>query len=73
MLSAIYIACCLEEETICLEQYEFKCKENHVPDDVFVHIDIPLTIEHQIHLMKNAGFRAAVSYTHLTLPTILLV
>lgn len=53
-----YIACCLEEETICLEQYEFKCKENHVPDDVFVHIDIPLTIEHQIHLMKNAGFRA---------------
>ena len=24
---------------------------------VFVHIDIPLTLEHQIQLMKNAGFR----------------
>ncbi len=52
-----YIACCLEEETICLEQYEFKRKENHISDDVFVHIDIPLTLEHQIQLMRNAGFR----------------
>ncbi len=32
-------------------------KENHIPDDVFVHIDIPLTLEHQIQLMKNAGFK----------------
>lgn len=52
-----YIACCLEEETICLEQYEFKRKENHIPENVFVHIDIPLTLEHQIQLMKNAGFK----------------
>lgn len=52
-----YIACCLDEEILCLEQYEFKRKENHIPDDVFVHIDIPLTLEHQIQLMKNAGFR----------------
>ena len=52
-----YVACCLDEEILCLEQYEFKRKENHIPDDVFVHIDIPLTLEHQIQLMKNAGFR----------------
>lgn len=52
-----YIACCSEEESICLEQYEYKRKENHVPEDVFVHIDIPLTLEHQIELMQNAGFR----------------
>ena len=48
---------CGDEEILCLEQYEFKRKENHIPDDVFVHIDIPLTLEHQIQLMKNAGFR----------------
>lgn len=51
-----YIACCNEEERICLEQYEYKRQKNHIPDDVFVHIDIPLTLEHQIELMKNAGF-----------------
>ena len=52
-----YVACCLDEEKLCLEQYEFKRKENNIPDDVFVHIDIPLTPEHQIQLMRNACFR----------------
>lgn len=51
-----YIACCDEEETLCLEQYEYKRSINKIPDNVFVHIDIPLTLEHQIELMKNAGF-----------------
>lgn len=52
-----YIACCMEEETVCLKQYEYKRRENHIPDNVFVHMDIPLTLEHQTALMKNAGFR----------------
>ena len=30
-----------------------------VPEDGFVHIDIPLTLEHQLELMGNAGFRKA--------------
>lgn len=51
-----YIACCDEEERLCLEQYECKRRENNISDDVFVHIDIPLTLEHQLELMKNAGF-----------------
>lgn len=51
-----YIACCDEEETLCLEQYERKRRVNKIPDKVFIHIDIPLTLEHQIGLMKNAGF-----------------
>lgn len=51
-----YIACCPEEEEICLEQYEYKRRQNHVPDDAFIHIDIPLTAKHEIQLMKNAGF-----------------
>lgn len=52
-----YIACCQEEENICLEQYEYRRRVNKIPDDVFVHIDIPLTLEHQIELIGNAGFR----------------
>lgn len=51
-----YIACCPEEEEICLEQYEYKRRKNHIPDDMFIHIDIPLTAEHEIALMENAGF-----------------
>ncbi|MFA7672728.1 MAG: methyltransferase domain-containing protein [Clostridia bacterium] len=52
-----YIACCIEEEEMCLREYEDRRKINNVPDDIFVHIDIPLTMEHQIGLMQNAGFR----------------
>lgn len=58
-----YIACCDEEEAICLEQYEYKREKYHVPQEVFVHIDNPLTIEHEIELIKNAGFtRVRVLY-----------
>lgn len=53
-----YIACCSEEEEICLKFYEYKRTINKIPDDLFVHIDIPLTLQHQIELMKNAGFKA---------------
>lgn len=52
-----YVACCIEEEEMCMKEYEERRKTNNIPDDVFVHIDIPLTMEHQIELMQNAGFR----------------
>lgn len=52
-----YIACCPEEEALCLELHEWKRKESRIPEDTFIHIDIPLTLEHQIQLMTNAGFR----------------
>lgn len=51
-----YIACSDEEEMLCLEQCAYKRRVNNIPDDVFIHIDIPLTLEHQIELMGNAGF-----------------
>ena len=57
-LECDYIACCDEEEELCLESYDYKRKKNNVPEDVFIHIDIPLTLEHQIDLMKTAGFKA---------------
>ena len=53
-----YIACCDEEEAMCLESYEYRRRKNGVPDDAFVHIDIPITFERQAELMKNAGFKA---------------
>lgn len=51
-----YIACCDEEEALCLEGYEDRRKQNHIPEDMFIHIDIPLTLEHQFELIHNAGF-----------------
>ena len=32
--------------------------QNNIPEDMFIHIDIPLTLEHQCELMKNAGFKS---------------
>ena len=52
-----YVACCKQEELICLEFYKNKRNKFGIPNDVFVHIDIPLTLDHQIELMKNAGFK----------------
>lgn len=52
-----YIACCDEEEALCLEEYEYRRKQNNIPEDMFIHIDIPLTLEHQFELIKNAGFK----------------
>lgn len=53
-----YMACCDEEERLCLEQYEYKRQKSGLPDGVFVHLDIPLTLEHQLELMRQAGFQA---------------
>ena len=51
-----YIACCNEEEellrSVCLKKRE----QFAVTDNCFVHFDIPLTLEHELELLKNAGF-----------------
>lgn len=51
------MACCNEEEALYLEGYEYRRKQNNIPEDVLMHINIPLTLEHQHELLKNAGFR----------------
>lgn len=56
-LECDYLACCEEEEALCLAGYEYRRKRDRVPEDAFVHIDIPLTLEHQRELMLRAGFR----------------
>ena len=52
------MACCAEEERLCLEQYEYKRKKSGLPGHVFVHLDIPLTLEHQVELIRNGGFQS---------------
>lgn len=58
-LECDYVACCDEEERLCLEGYEYRRQKFGIPPGQFVHIDIPLTLEHQLTLLKNAGFQKA--------------
>lgn len=51
-----YIACCDEEEDLLREVYLKKRKQSQIPDDCFVHFDIPLTLEHEKSLLQSAGF-----------------
>ncbi|MBD5394035.1 MAG: class I SAM-dependent methyltransferase [Lachnospiraceae bacterium] len=51
-----YIACCDEEEEFLRGEYLKRRKESAIPDNCFVHFDIPLTLEHERKLLQNAGF-----------------
>ena len=51
-----YIACCDEEEELLRRVCLKKREQFAVPDNCFVHFDIPLTLEHELELLKNAGF-----------------
>ncbi len=52
-----YIACCPEEETLCQEHLRRKREKSGIPESQFIHIDTPLTWEHQKALLENAGFQ----------------
>ena len=52
-----YVACCQEEEDLCRERCRRARSGSGLPEDAFIHIDTPLTMEHQLELMKSAGFR----------------
>ncbi len=51
-----YIACCDEEEELLRSVYLKKREHFAIPDDCFVHFDIPLTLEHERELLESAGF-----------------
>ncbi len=51
-----YIACCDEEEELLRGVYLEKRKRFAIPEDRFVHFDIPLTLEHESSLLRDAGF-----------------
>lgn len=51
-----YIACCIEEEEILRNVYWEKRRKFEIPENQFVHFDIPLTLEHEITLLQESGF-----------------
>lgn len=55
-VEADYVACCQEEEDLCRERLARARAKSTLPEDVFLHIDTPLTLEHQLELMERAGF-----------------
>ena len=57
-LECDYVACCPEEEALCLAGYEQRRRAAGIPAGTFVHIDIPLTLDHQRALLRAAGFSA---------------
>ena len=57
-----YVACCQEEEDLCRERMARARARSALPEDVFLHVDTPLTLEHQVELMERAGFRVRVLY-----------
>lgn len=58
-----YIACCQEEETICYEECLRRRDKWNVPEEQFIHFDTPLTLEHEVELLKAAGFKVEVRET----------
>lgn len=54
-----YIACCDEEEELLRGVYMEKRRRFGIPEERFVHFDIPLTLVHELELLQSAGFRIA--------------
>ena len=61
-IEADYVACCQEEEDLCRERLARARAKSSLPESVFLHIDTPLTLEHQLELMERAGFCVRVLY-----------
>lgn len=51
-----YIACCPQEEELLREACLKKRERFQILEDEYVHFDIPLTEEHEIRLLNQAGF-----------------
>lgn len=51
-----YIAKTQEEEELLFVECARRRKRDNIPEDVFVHFDTPLSLEHEINLIKQAGF-----------------
>ena len=48
-------------EAYLFEELKKRKVKNHIPDDVLVHFDTPLTLEHEMLLLKKAGFKEVIS------------
>ena len=52
-----YLACCEEEELLLQSIWREKRTRFQIPEGAFVHFDIPLTLEHETALLREAGFK----------------
>lgn len=68
-----YIACCEEEETLLQEVYFKKREASKILQDTFVHFDIPLTLEHELAVMREAGFQQIKHVESMDGATIIVV
>ena len=57
LLLGDYIACCDGEEDLLRSIYLEKRKQYAVPQGQFIHMDIPMTLEHETAILREAGFR----------------
>ena len=55
-LEADYVAESDEMEAYLFAECERRRRRSGTPEDVFVHFDTPLTLEHEMELLRQAGF-----------------
>ena len=60
LLEGDYIAESDEMETYLFQELARRCARQHVPEGTFVHFDTPLTLAHELSLLRQAGFTAEV-------------
>ena len=51
-----YMACCDEEEALLRDTCREKRLKEGIPEEQFVHFDTPLTVPHELELLRGAGF-----------------
>ena len=51
-----YFACCDYEETLLRETCDRRRAKQNIPPEQFVHFDTPLTEEHEMQILREAGF-----------------
>lgn len=56
-LNGDYFACCDEEETLLRETCDRRRAKQNIPAEQFVHFDTPLTEEHEMQVLRDAGFK----------------
>lgn len=68
-----YIACCEEEERLLQEIYLQKRKKSGIAEGRFVHFDIPCTLEHELAVMREAGFDKIIHMESMDGTTIIVI
>lgn len=57
-LEVDYLACCDEEETLLMAAADARRQRDRIPAGTYVHFDTPLTPDHEMQLLTEAGFRS---------------